>query len=571
MTGDHQPWDPDGWVHITSAGPGSGNGSFSFSVDPNTTGTTQTSTLYLSGQYGTVQITQSAQFAPAITSVSPASGPVGTAVTIAGTNFGATQGASTVTFNGLNAGTVASWSATSITVAVPAPAVSGPVVVTVNGVPSNGATFTVVPVITTVSPTSGAAGTQVVISGSGFGPAQGAGLVWLGSTPGTIVNWSSHQITATVASNSTTGTVQVSQGGTWSNSVPFTVATPTISSITPTTGVPGVTVVTISGSGFGASQGSGHVWLGTANGIVQGWSDTQVVAQVAAGSTSGNAAILQNGVWSNPVAFTVDSLLITSVTPASGAAGTSVTVAGSGFGSSQGAGTLILGGVVTPASTWSDTQITASVAGAALTGVVRVQQNGAWSNALPFTVPGGVAARLVPHMINMAVGDTHTIQALNSSNQSITGLAWTSSDPTIVSLSTDDPPVLTAVAIGRATISAGGASADVTVSPTLSPGTTLWSNPGDGSGVYKIVPAVPSSTGVADVFAFQNDGTVAAITSDGTAAWTADVSQAVTNGVVPDFQGGLVAMMQSAGGVYSIVKYDGMTGAPGECPVDRRK
>ncbi|HEX8817337.1 MAG TPA: hypothetical protein VF753_17720, partial [Terriglobales bacterium] len=57
------------------------------------------------------------------------------------------------------------------------------------------------------------------------------------------------------------------------------------------------------------------------------------------------------------------------------------------------------------------------------------------------------------------------------------------------------------------TITAGGASADVTVSPTLALGTVLWSNPGDGSGVYKIVPAVPSSSGVADVFAFQNDGT----------------------------------------------------------------
>jgi hypothetical protein len=37
---------------------------------------------------------------------------------------------------------------------------------------------------------------------------------------------------------------------------------------------------------------------------------------------------------------------------------------------------------------------------------------------------------------------------------------------------------------------------------------------------------VPSASGVADVFAFQNDGTVQAITSDGTTAWTADVSLA---------------------------------------------
>ena len=39
--------------------------------------------------------------APALTSLSPTSGPVGTSVTITGTNFGATQGTSTVKFNGV--------------------------------------------------------------------------------------------------------------------------------------------------------------------------------------------------------------------------------------------------------------------------------------------------------------------------------------------------------------------------------------------------------------------------------------------------------------------------------------
>ncbi len=143
----------------------------------------------------------------------------------------------------------------------------------------------------------------------------------------------------------------------------------------------------------------------------------------------------------------------------------------------------------------------------------------------------------------------------------MTGLTWTSSDPTIVSLSTDDPPILTAVAAGHVTITAGIASADVTVwDPTLLPGGTLplgtviWSNPGDGSGVQSIVPAVPSTSGVADVFAFQADGTVAAITSDGTVAWTA---QAQPWNAIPDFQGGLVISGDS-----SIYKLDGITGQP---------
>ncbi|HVO97648.1 MAG TPA: PQQ-binding-like beta-propeller repeat protein [Bryobacteraceae bacterium] len=91
-------------------------------------------------------------------------------------------------------------------------------------------------------------------------------------------------------------------------------------------------------------------------------------------------------------------------------------------------------------------------------------------------------------------------------------------------------------------------------------GTVLWTNPGDGSGFSSIVPAVPSASGVADIFGLQNDGTVAAITSDGATAWSADVSQAGM--VVPDFLGGLVLVQQygASSGNNSIVKLDGATG-----------
>lgn len=80
--------------------------------------------------------------APTIASLSPTSGAVGTAVTITGTNFGSSQGTSTVTFNG-TAATPSSWSATSILAPVPSGATSGNVVVTVGGVASNGFAFTV--------------------------------------------------------------------------------------------------------------------------------------------------------------------------------------------------------------------------------------------------------------------------------------------------------------------------------------------------------------------------------------------------------------------------------------------
>jgi len=81
---------------------------------------------------------------PTLTSVAPATGLVGTSVTIVGTNFGATPGTSTVTFNGI-AATPTSWSATSIVVPVPSGATSGNIVVTVGGLPSNAVSFTVMP------------------------------------------------------------------------------------------------------------------------------------------------------------------------------------------------------------------------------------------------------------------------------------------------------------------------------------------------------------------------------------------------------------------------------------------
>ncbi|MBZ5567618.1 MAG: hypothetical protein LAN64_07170 [Acidobacteriia bacterium] len=67
-------------------------------------------------------------------------------------------------------------------------------------------------------------------------------------------------------------------------------------------------------------------------------------------------------------------------------------------------------------------------------------------------------------------------------------------------ISADNPPVITAKAVGHVTITAADGTADVTVypGPYLPIGTVKWSQPGDGSGVYWILPAVPSEQGVAD-------------------------------------------------------------------------
>jgi len=100
----------------------------------------------LNGNYDSQLTVPSPVPPPAISALAPTSGPVGTPVSIFGTNFGASQtssqGSNLVTFNGVAAAPT-SWASDRITATVPPGASSGPVVVRVQGLASNGAAFTV--------------------------------------------------------------------------------------------------------------------------------------------------------------------------------------------------------------------------------------------------------------------------------------------------------------------------------------------------------------------------------------------------------------------------------------------
>ena len=151
--------------------------------------------------------------APVITALSPNSGPVGTNVTISGSNFGSVN--DTVLFNGTTA-SVTSWSATSIVAVVPNGSTSGNVTVKVGGQTSNGVNFSVSGITVSVSPSSwnlqlnqSASFTATVqndpsnkevnwsLSGSGCS----------GTTCGTLANITSNSVTYTAPGSVPTGTV----------------------------------------------------------------------------------------------------------------------------------------------------------------------------------------------------------------------------------------------------------------------------------------------------------------------------------------------------------------------------
>jgi len=91
-----------------------------------------------------------------LASFAPASGPVGTTVTLTGTGFDPTLAATLVTFNGVSANVVSATSA-EIVVTVPALATTGDLVLTINGFQMNGGTFTVTTPTLVTTPVSGLA------------------------------------------------------------------------------------------------------------------------------------------------------------------------------------------------------------------------------------------------------------------------------------------------------------------------------------------------------------------------------------------------------------------------------
>jgi alpha-tubulin suppressor-like RCC1 family protein len=166
--------------------------------------------------------------------------------------------------------------------------------------------------------------------------------------------------------------------------------------------------------------------------------------------------------------------------------------------------------------------------------------------------------KLTPETRTMLVGEAATLSLLDDFGAAVASATWTSSSATIVSLSSDDPPVLTALTAGQSTITAtkNGLSETATITVVagvtledgttrLEEGTTRWQTPStavpNGQRDRPIYTRRVDATGP-DVFTVDTnvttrERTIRAISSTGDEQWMMVVKGEPLMG---DAYGGLV-------------------------------
>jgi hypothetical protein len=360
---------------------------------------------------------------PTIASLTPAKAPIGATVTIAGTGFRTVAG--TVEFAQQGGGTVGaaiqSWSNSSVKVTVPAGAATGDLVLTVFDNPDGQASKPFIlatqPIVTSITPATGAPGVPVIIAGSNFGTVAGT-VAFAGPADATVTSWTNTSLKLTVPAGAVTGDVTVTR----SDGIPgppktFTVPDPKIVGLTPLKAAPGATVI-ITGSAFGTARGGitfAKIGGGTTDGPVTSWTNTIVKVSVPADAETGLLTLSTAG----PPVRTATKLYtaaggatIAGISPLQGASGLPVTITGTGFGAVQGTGTVTFtkdgGGTVAGVVTsWINTAVKLTVPVGAVTGDVALTTAANRTAAKLFTVPSPTISLLTP--ATASVGATVTV------------------------------------------------------------------------------------------------------------------------------------------------------------------
>lgn len=161
------------------------------------------------------KISNSPQRLPGITTISPASGPVRSTVTLTGVNFSENPDDNSVTFDRGDPAEVIASTGTTITVKVPDFTTSGIVNLVVGtSFAIGGPTFTIeLPGIVSYSTSTAEPGASVVISGSGFSETPADNIISFNGELAEVTAASATSLTATVPARALTGPITLTVAG----------------------------------------------------------------------------------------------------------------------------------------------------------------------------------------------------------------------------------------------------------------------------------------------------------------------------------------------------------------------
>jgi uncharacterized repeat protein (TIGR01451 family) len=316
----------------------------------------------------------------AISGFSPASGQPGTVVTVTGSGF---TGATNFFFNGATYADFNVISGGQMQVVVPLGATTGPLSVVVDGVTSpSAASFTVAPIITGFTPTTGASPAPVTIFGANF-VMGGTTVTFTGASPvaGTVTTESGDQVVATIPTNAADGPITVTTAASGLSAVStnnFIVsAILDVTGFSPAFAASG-SLVTVYGDNF-VPNGTIVQFGGLTSPLVTVVATTELQAQVPAGATNCLITVItaNNTNHSASTFLTGSNSFITDFTPVLGPAGTLVSI--DGYNLYPSVTGVKFGGIETRTSNfsvWNATQIQVAVPGGASNAPITVLASG---------------------------------------------------------------------------------------------------------------------------------------------------------------------------------------------------
>lgn len=237
---------------------------------------------------------------PTMFGFSPLFGPVGTSVTINGTNLNV--GTVTVSFNGVPAAPPTGVTSGHLTAVVPAGATTGPIVVTTgDGSATSANNFMLPATISSFTPNFGPAGTRVMISGQNFVGA--TGVSFNGRSGTSLVVSNNTTVGVSAPGGIVTGPISVTTPANTATSTALFYGMPGITNFTPTHGTNG-TVVTIQGTNF---LGATAVRFNGLNASINSNDGNQIVTSFPPGAQNGPISVVGPGGTNTTTAiFTVD-------------------------------------------------------------------------------------------------------------------------------------------------------------------------------------------------------------------------------------------------------------------------